>query len=51
MRHLLSGTGVTPTGGVENLRRLGQDPAGIQGIVCGHGCLGHATGLSGLPSA
>ena len=31
-----------------NLRRLGQDPAGIEAIVCSHGHFDHTTGLSGL---
>jgi 7,8-dihydropterin-6-yl-methyl-4-(beta-D-ribofuranosyl)aminobenzene 5'-phosphate synthase len=45
---LLFDTGVTPTGCVENLLRLGQDPAGIEAIVCSHGHFDHTTGLSGF---
>ena len=45
---LLFDTGLTPAGCVENLRRLGQDPAGIEAIVCSHGHFDHTTGLSGL---
>ncbi len=33
---------------MDNLRRLGQDPADIEAIVCGHGHFDHTTGLSGL---
>jgi 7,8-dihydropterin-6-yl-methyl-4-(beta-D-ribofuranosyl)aminobenzene 5'-phosphate synthase len=47
-RRLLFDTGLTPAGCVENLRRLGQDPAGIEAIVCSHGHFDHTTGLSGL---
>jgi len=32
---------------VNNLRRLGRDPADIEAIVCSHGHFDHATGLSG----
>jgi 7,8-dihydropterin-6-yl-methyl-4-(beta-D-ribofuranosyl)aminobenzene 5'-phosphate synthase len=45
---LLFDTGVTPTGCVENLLRLGQDPADIEAIVCSHGHFDHTVGLSGL---
>jgi 7,8-dihydropterin-6-yl-methyl-4-(beta-D-ribofuranosyl)aminobenzene 5'-phosphate synthase len=45
---LLFDTGLTPAGCVENLLRLGQDPAGIEAIVCSHGHFDHTTGLSGL---
>jgi 7,8-dihydropterin-6-yl-methyl-4-(beta-D-ribofuranosyl)aminobenzene 5'-phosphate synthase len=45
---LLFDTGLTPAGCVENLRRLGQDPASIEAIVCSHGHFDHTTGLSGL---
>ncbi len=48
VRRLLFDTGVTPAGCVDNLRRLGQDPAGIEAIVCSHGHFDHTTGLSGL---
>jgi len=48
-RHqLLFDTGVTPGGCADNLRRLGQDPAAIEAIVCSHGHFDHTTGLSGL---
>jgi hypothetical protein len=39
---------LTPDGCAENLVRLGQDPAGIEAIVCSHGHFDHTTGLSGL---
>jgi 7,8-dihydropterin-6-yl-methyl-4-(beta-D-ribofuranosyl)aminobenzene 5'-phosphate synthase len=45
---LLFDTGVTPTGCVENLRRLGHDPGELEVIVCSHGHFDHTTGLSGL---
>jgi 7,8-dihydropterin-6-yl-methyl-4-(beta-D-ribofuranosyl)aminobenzene 5'-phosphate synthase len=45
---LLFDTGLTPAGCVENLLRLGQDPARIEAIVCSHGHFDHTTGLSGL---
>ena len=45
---LLFDTGITPGGCAGNLRRLGQDPAGIEAIVCSHGHFDHTTGLSGL---
>ena len=45
---LLFDTGLTPAGCAENLRRLGQDPAGIEAIICSHGHFDHTTGLSGL---
>ena len=48
VRRLLFDTGVTPDGCAGNLRRLGQDPAGIEAIVCSHGHFDHTTGLSGL---
>jgi 7,8-dihydropterin-6-yl-methyl-4-(beta-D-ribofuranosyl)aminobenzene 5'-phosphate synthase len=48
VHRLLFDTGVTPAGCVENLLRLGQDPAGIEAIVCSHGHFDHTTGLSGL---
>jgi 7,8-dihydropterin-6-yl-methyl-4-(beta-D-ribofuranosyl)aminobenzene 5'-phosphate synthase len=48
-RHLvLFDTGVTPTGCVDNLRRLGRDPGDIEVVVCSHGHFDHATGLAGL---
>jgi 7,8-dihydropterin-6-yl-methyl-4-(beta-D-ribofuranosyl)aminobenzene 5'-phosphate synthase len=48
VRRLLFDTGITPGGCAGNLRRLGQDPAGIEAIVCSHGHFDHTTGLSGL---
>jgi 7,8-dihydropterin-6-yl-methyl-4-(beta-D-ribofuranosyl)aminobenzene 5'-phosphate synthase len=48
VHRLLFDTGLTPDGCVENLRRLGQDPAGIEAIICSHGHFDHTTGLSGL---
>jgi 7,8-dihydropterin-6-yl-methyl-4-(beta-D-ribofuranosyl)aminobenzene 5'-phosphate synthase len=45
---LLFDTGLTPTGCVENLRRLGRDPSDVEVIVCSHGHFDHTTGLSGL---
>ena len=48
VRRLLFDTGLTPGGCAGNLRRLGQDPADIEVIVCSHGHFVHTTGLSGL---
>ena len=48
VRRLLFDTGITPGGCAGNLRRLGQDPAGIEAIVCSHGHFDHTTGLDGL---
>jgi 7,8-dihydropterin-6-yl-methyl-4-(beta-D-ribofuranosyl)aminobenzene 5'-phosphate synthase len=48
VNRLLFDTGVTPTGCVDNLRRLGRDPADIEAIVCSHGHFDHTIGLSGL---
>jgi len=48
VHRLLFDTGVTPGGCVDNLRRLGRDPADIAAIVCSHGHFDHTTGLSGL---
>ncbi len=47
-RTVLFDTGITPDGCVENLRRLGKDPADIEAIVCSHGHFDHTAGLSGL---
>jgi 7,8-dihydropterin-6-yl-methyl-4-(beta-D-ribofuranosyl)aminobenzene 5'-phosphate synthase len=47
-RRLLFDTGLTPTGCVDNLGRLGRDPRDIEVIVCSHGHFDHTTGLSGL---
>jgi 7,8-dihydropterin-6-yl-methyl-4-(beta-D-ribofuranosyl)aminobenzene 5'-phosphate synthase len=51
VRRLLFDTGLTPDGCVENLRRLGRDPADIEAIVCSHGHFDHTVGLSGLIGA
>jgi 7,8-dihydropterin-6-yl-methyl-4-(beta-D-ribofuranosyl)aminobenzene 5'-phosphate synthase len=48
VHQVLFDTGVSPTGCVENLRRLGADPSAIEAIVCSHGHFDHTTGLSGL---
>src|SRR5487761_1586598 len=48
VRRLLFDTGVTPTGCVDNLRRLGRDPRDIEVVVCSHGHFDHTVGLSGL---
>ncbi|HVS67264.1 MAG TPA: MBL fold metallo-hydrolase [Mycobacteriales bacterium] len=45
---VLFDTGITPDGCVENLRRIGRDPADIEAIVCSHGHFDHTAGLSGL---
>jgi len=45
---LLFDTGITPTGCVDNLDRLGLDPADIEAIVLSHGHFDHTAGLSGL---
>lgn len=47
-RTVLFDAGITPDGCVENLRRLGKDPADIEAIVCSHGHFDHTAGLSGL---
>jgi 7,8-dihydropterin-6-yl-methyl-4-(beta-D-ribofuranosyl)aminobenzene 5'-phosphate synthase len=48
VHRLLFDTGLTPTGCVDNLRRLGHDPRDLEAIVCSHGHFDHTTGLSGL---
>jgi 7,8-dihydropterin-6-yl-methyl-4-(beta-D-ribofuranosyl)aminobenzene 5'-phosphate synthase len=48
VRRLLFDTGMTPGGCAGNLRRLGQDPAEIEAIICSHVHFDHTTGLSGL---
>jgi 7,8-dihydropterin-6-yl-methyl-4-(beta-D-ribofuranosyl)aminobenzene 5'-phosphate synthase len=48
VRQVLFDTGVTPDGCVDNLGRLGRDPAGIEAIICSHGHFDHTVGLSGL---
>jgi 7,8-dihydropterin-6-yl-methyl-4-(beta-D-ribofuranosyl)aminobenzene 5'-phosphate synthase len=47
-RTLLFDTGVSPTGMVENMRRLGIDPGGIETIVLSHGHIDHVAGMEGL---
>jgi 7,8-dihydropterin-6-yl-methyl-4-(beta-D-ribofuranosyl)aminobenzene 5'-phosphate synthase len=48
-RHrILFDAGTTPDGVVENMRRFGVDPSGIETIVCSHGHFDHTTGLDGL---
>ena len=48
---LLFDAGTSPDGVVENMRRLGLDPASIEAIVCSHGHFDHTTGLDGLARA
>ncbi|MDQ6709337.1 MAG: MBL fold metallo-hydrolase [Candidatus Dormibacteraeota bacterium] len=48
VHQLLFDCGVSPTGMVENMRRLGVDPTEIEAIVCSHGHFDHTTGLDGL---
>lgn len=45
---LLFDTGITPTGCIDNLDRLGLDPGDIEVVVCSHGHFDHTAGLSGL---
>jgi 7,8-dihydropterin-6-yl-methyl-4-(beta-D-ribofuranosyl)aminobenzene 5'-phosphate synthase len=45
---ILYDAGASPDGVVENMRRLGVDPSGIEVIVCSHGHFDHVTGLDGL---
>jgi 7,8-dihydropterin-6-yl-methyl-4-(beta-D-ribofuranosyl)aminobenzene 5'-phosphate synthase len=47
-RNVLFDTGMTPSGAVENMRRLGISPKGIETIVLSHGHFDHTTGLDGL---
>ena len=47
---ILFDTGATPEGCVDNLDRLGIDPATIDVVVLSHGHYDHVTGLSGLAS-
>jgi 7,8-dihydropterin-6-yl-methyl-4-(beta-D-ribofuranosyl)aminobenzene 5'-phosphate synthase len=47
-RTLLFDTGVSPTGMVENMRRLQIDPGDIEAIVLSHGHWDHVTGMEGL---
>ena len=50
-RTLLFDTGVSPTGMVENMRRLGLSPRDVEVIVLSHGHWDHVTGMEGLASA
>lgn len=50
-RRLLFDAGVTPTGMVENMRRLEVDPKGVDTVVLSHGHFDHVTGLDGFISA
>src|SRR3954464_373867 len=45
---LLFDTGVSPSGVVENMRRLGIAPGDIEVIVLSHGHWDHVTGMEGL---
>jgi len=45
---LLFDTGVSPSGVVENMRRLGIAPADVEVIVLSHGHWDHVTGMEGL---
>ncbi len=47
-RTLLFDTGVSPSGMVENMRRLGIDPGDVEVIVLSHGHWDHVTGMEGL---
>ena len=49
-RTLLFDTGVSPTGLVENMRRLGIAPGDVEVIVLSHGHWDHVTGMEGLAS-
>ena len=48
VHRILFDCGVSPTGMVENMRRLSIDPTGIEAIVLSHGHFDHTTGLDGL---
>jgi 7,8-dihydropterin-6-yl-methyl-4-(beta-D-ribofuranosyl)aminobenzene 5'-phosphate synthase len=50
-RTLLFDTGVSPTGMVENMRRLGISPGDVEVIVLSHGHWDHVTGMEGLARA
>jgi 7,8-dihydropterin-6-yl-methyl-4-(beta-D-ribofuranosyl)aminobenzene 5'-phosphate synthase len=45
---ILFDAGTSPDGVVENMRRLGINPASIEAIVCSHGHFDHTTGIDGL---
>lgn len=44
-------TGMTPTGMVDNMRRLGLDPGDVEVLVMSHGHFDHCTGLDGFVQA
>jgi 7,8-dihydropterin-6-yl-methyl-4-(beta-D-ribofuranosyl)aminobenzene 5'-phosphate synthase len=50
-RTLLFDTGVSPTGMVENMRRLALSPSDVEVIVLSHGHWDHVTGMEGLTQA
>ncbi len=50
-RRLLFDAGVSPTGMVENMRRLEVDPKGVDTVVLSHGHYDHVTGLDGFLQA
>lgn len=46
--HILYDTGISPTGVIANLDRLGADARDISAIVCSHGHFDHTMGLNGI---
>ncbi len=48
VRRLLFDTGVSPTGVIDNARRLEVDLTAVEAIVLSHGHYDHTTGMSGL---
>lgn len=50
-RTLLFDTGVSPTGMVENMRRLGLSLSDVEAIVLSHGHWDHVTGMEGVARA
>jgi 7,8-dihydropterin-6-yl-methyl-4-(beta-D-ribofuranosyl)aminobenzene 5'-phosphate synthase len=50
-RTLLFDTGVSPTGTVENMRRLGLSLQDVEAIVLSHGHWDHVTGMEGVTKA
>jgi 7,8-dihydropterin-6-yl-methyl-4-(beta-D-ribofuranosyl)aminobenzene 5'-phosphate synthase len=48
---ILFDAGLTPTGMIENMRRLNLSPKDIEAIVLSHGHFDHTTGLDGLAGA
>lgn len=47
-RRVLFDAGLTPTGLIENMRRLGHSPKDVEAIVLSHGHFDHTTGLDGV---